>query len=195
VHLSPAVGQYLSAMPQRPKPVSPPSAAVLLTRLRYRFKTALRTWPRRRAWQFALFLLLVYGLVYLPIGLSLSFLSWSPRLEFWTVLGVSIGSLLMPGLIEELIFRALLVPHPTEPLPPITRRLWIGASLILFFGYHLNPWAPRFFGQPVFLLGMGLLGLACTVSYLQSRSVWTAVLIHWFIVVSWLLLFGGLAKF
>jgi uncharacterized protein len=168
---------------------------VLLIRLRYRLKTALLTRPRGRAWQVALGLLLIYGLVYLPIGLTTHFLSWSPRLEFWTLLGVSIGSLAMPGFTEELIFRGLLVPHPTEPIPPLTRRLWIGASWGLFLVYHLNPWAPRLFWQPLFLLGMGLLGMACTVSYLQSRSVWTAVLIHWIIVVSWLLLFGGLARF
>jgi uncharacterized protein len=168
---------------------------VLLIRLRYRLKTALLTVPRGRAWPVALVLLLVYGLMIVPIGFSLHFLTWSPRLEFWTVFGVSIGSLGMPGLTEELIFRGLLVPHPTEPLPPMMRRFWISASWALFFVYHLNPWAPRLFWQPMFLLGMGLLGVACTVSYLQSRSVWTAVLIHWAIVVSWLLLFGGLAQF
>jgi uncharacterized protein len=87
------------------------------------------------------------------------------------------------------------VPHRTEPMRPLMRRSWMILSWLLFVFYHLPPWTPVFFKTPVFLMGAGLVGLVCTLSYAQSRSIWTAVFIHWTIVVVWLLLLGGLARF
>ncbi|XGV98198.1 MAG: CPBP family glutamic-type intramembrane protease [Leptolyngbya sp. BL-A-14] len=40
-----------------------------------------------------------------------------------------------------------------------------------------------------------MLGIICTLSYLKSGSLWMPVVMHWVIVVSWLLIFGGLEKF
>lgn len=151
--------------------------------------------PDRTAWQVVGVILVSYALLFLPIGLQVGFLRWQPVSNPGVCLGVGLSALVMPGIAEELVFRLLLVPHPTEPMPPLTRRFLIVGSWVLFVLYHVHPWAPLFFRQFPFLLGSGLLGMGCTLAYLQSRSIWTAVFFHWLIVVLWLLLLGGLEKF
>ena len=101
----------------------------------------------------------------------------------------------MPALLEELGFRVLLLPHPTETIAPSKRWLFSIISWLFFVVYHLHPFTPSFFKMPAFLIGAGLLGIICTVSYLKSGSIWIAIAIHWVIVVGWLLFFGGLERF
>jgi predicted Abi (CAAX) family protease len=48
--------------------------------------------------------------------------------------------------------------------------------------------------NPVFLLLAAVLGIVCTQAYFQSGSVWSAVIIHWLVVVVWLLLLRGYGK-
>ncbi|MBE9029418.1 CPBP family intramembrane metalloprotease [filamentous cyanobacterium LEGE 11480] len=164
-------------------------------RLRYRIQTAVITIPAPRDWRYTLILLGLFGLIYLPIGFHTGFLKLAPQLNPGLVITVAATALLMPGINEELIFRVLLLPHPTEPMRPMVQRLWQMCSWILFVLYHVPPWTPDFFKTPAFLIGVGLVGIACTFSYWQSRSIWTAVFLHWAIVSLWLLVFGGLAKF
>jgi uncharacterized protein len=167
----------------------------ILDRLGHRLKTSLTTIPTWRDWQYVLILLGLFALIYLPIGFTTGFLHFDWRLNPGLILSVAMGALLMPGITEELIFRVLLLPQPTEEMPALQRSAWIGLSWLLFLLYHIPPWTPNFFKTPAFVIGAGLLGLICTVSYLQSRSIWTAVFIHWMIVSVWLLGLGGLARF
>lgn len=166
-----------------------------MQKLMLRLKAACLTRPTARDWQWAAKLLISFGLIYLPIGLTSGFLTWKLQNSLWTVLGVLAGSFWMPGLSEELFFRGLLIPHPTETVPSTERRFMIAVSWFSFILYHLNPFTPPFFSNPIFLLGAGLIGLICTFAYLQSGSIWTAVVIHWLIVGIWLLCLGGLARF
>jgi predicted Abi (CAAX) family protease len=164
-------------------------------RLAHRFRAGFGKLPTARDWHYGLILLSLFGLLYLPVGWHTGFLHWAPQLNLGVVMGVMAGAFLMPGLNEEILFRLMLLPHPTEPLQPYTRNAWTIGSWVLFVLYHVPPWTPAFFKTPIFLLGAGLVGLVCTFAYLQSRSIWTAVFIHWTIVVVWLLLFGGLRRF
>jgi uncharacterized protein len=164
-------------------------------RLGYRIKTAIVTIPRSKDWRYALILLGLFGVIYLPIGFATGFLTIAPRLNPGLVVTIMGSALLMPGISEEFVFRVLLMPHRTEPMRPLMRRFWMVLSWVLFLLYHLPTWTPAFFKMPVFLIGAGLVGIVCTLSYRQSRSIWTAVFIHWTIVVVWLLLLGGLARF
>ncbi|MEB3292459.1 MAG: CPBP family glutamic-type intramembrane protease [Synechococcales bacterium] len=172
---------------------------LLLHRLRHRLQHRLLagfcTLPSRKAWQVSIALLGLYGLIFLPIGLGVGFLHWQPVGGWEVAIWVAIGTFFMPGLAEEVLFRLLLLPHPTEPIGPLRRRNYIFASWLLFLLYHLLPGTPAFFQTPGFLLGAGLLGITCTTSYLHSRSIWTAIFLHWVIVLIWLLGFGGLARF
>jgi predicted Abi (CAAX) family protease len=168
----------------------------LTRRLRYRLLAAFRARPSDYSWRFAIVLILLYCLVYVPIGFSQGLLSLSwPR--DWQTIGITaLTAFVMPGLNEEIIFRVLLIPHRTEPMRPLVKRGWIGLSWLLFVAAHFaHPWVPLFFWQPAFVIGAGLMGVVCTLSYLQSRSVWPPIFIHWFLVSNWLLFFGGLAKF
>ncbi|UBF25483.1 CPBP family intramembrane metalloprotease [Kovacikia minuta CCNUW1] len=160
-----------------------------------RIRTACLTVPRRKDWLWAGGLLLLYALIYLPIGFHLGFLQVSPQSGWQTIIGVTAQAFLMPGLLEELGFRVLPIPHPKETVAASVRWFWVVLSWLLFLVYHLNPFAPLFFSEPAFLIGAGLLGGVCTISYLQSGSLWTPVAIHWLSVVTWLLFLGGLEKF
>jgi predicted Abi (CAAX) family protease len=164
--------------------------------LRHRLTAAICTWPRSSDWLYAAILLTLYSAIYLPIGFSTGFLTWQPQTHWANLWGVGVGALVSPSLTEELVFRVLLIPHRTELLRPGGRWLWLVLSLIGFIIYHpLNPGGPAFFNSPIFLWGAGLLGLICSLSYFNSGSLWTAVGLHWAIVVVWLLFLGGLAKF
>ncbi len=159
-----------------------------------RFRFAVCTRLHQSDWLYALLLLGLYGLIYLPIGFASGFLKLEPR---WNaLLGVTIATFFSPGLTEESVFRVLLIPHRSEPVMPYKRWVWTILSWLAFVIYHpLNPGGRSFFSSPIFLLGAGLLGMICTSSYLRSGSLWIPVILHWFIVVIWLVMLGGLEKF
>jgi predicted Abi (CAAX) family protease len=163
-----------------------------------RLTRAILTLPTWKDWIWAIAMLCLYGLVYLPIGVATGFLDWQVQSSGWMILSVTAGALWMPGLTEELLFRVLLIPHPTEPVQPAVRWFWSCFGWVAFLLYHpfnIQFGAPVFFSAPVFLLGTGLLGILCTIAYLRSGSLWLPVVLHWLIVVVWLLLLGGLERF
>ena len=168
---------------------------VMLQRLLARIQAALFTLPKRRDWLFTLGMVVLFALVYLPIGFGTGFVQIKPQTAWGTIAAVIFRAFWMPGLSEEFLFRVLPIPHPTEQMRRSRLLFWVVLSWVCFLLYHLLPWTPLFFREPAFLIGAGLLGIACTVSYLQSGSFWTAVGIHWAIVVGWLLLGGGLERF
>jgi predicted Abi (CAAX) family protease len=168
----------------------------MIRTLVHRLTTAIGTRPKQSDWHYGLVLLGLYSVIYLPIGFATGFLTLQPQSSIMTILGVMAGALITPGLTEELVFRVLLIPHRTEPVKLGRRWLWVSISLVAFVLYHpFNPFAQTFFSSPIFLLGAALLGLICSLSYLKSGSLWTAMGLHWIIVIVWLLLLGGLAKF
>ncbi len=146
-----------------------------------------------------------YGAIALGIGLKIGFLHWDPlkfqalksQLGLLGILRVLGTTAVAPAWLEEMGFRVLLVPHPSEWIPVEIRWLWIGASLVLFGLYHpllattVYPRANPTFFNPYFLgLAIGL-GMVCTGVYLQTGSVWTVASLHWGVVVIWLLGLGG----
>jgi predicted Abi (CAAX) family protease len=161
-----------------------------------RILTAFSTLPTFQDWFSTLLLLLTYALIALPIGWKLNFLRFEASLHWSIVLRMAIVAVLMPGLLEELVWRVVLIPHPTEAIDPSLRWLWVGLSLILFTAYHpLNFFVKHdTFKDPRFIGLAALLGIVCTLSYLESGSIWTPAFIHWSIVVIWLSFCGGYRK-
>lgn len=110
-------------------------------------------------------------------------------------------SFIIPGLSEEIIFRVLFLPHPTENPLIETQLLWGAISLAVFIIYHpfqaltWNHAGREVFTEPSFLILAALLGAMCTIAYLVVGSIWFPVLIHWLAVVVWLVLLGGFTKF
>ena len=102
-----------------------------------------------------------------------------------------------PSLVEELVYRVLLLPHTLEAVTWETRLGWSLLSLSLYVLAHpfiarfLWSWSRRIFYRPSFLLIVTLLGVTCTAAYLLTGSVWSPVLIHWVTIVAWKFYLGG----
>ncbi|MEH2256054.1 hypothetical protein [Nostoc sp.] len=58
-------------------------------------------------------------------------------------------------------------------------------------GYAQTPITRKHY---VFLFLAGFLGVTCTVAYTLTGSLFAIVLIHWIVVVVWLIVFGGIRK-
>ncbi|AFZ02905.1 Abortive infection protein [Calothrix sp. PCC 6303] len=145
--------------------------------------------------------LAIYSLIAITFGFKSGFLSlqtWSANWVDKTLL--SIRCLFLPSIVEELFFRVLLLPHPSETTNWWEWTLWAAFSLILFIVYH--PLNAKYFYKaglltffnPVFLILAGLLGTTCTIIYGITGSLWLVVLIHWIVVITWLVFFGGIGK-
>jgi predicted Abi (CAAX) family protease len=143
-------------------------------------------------------ILLAYGAIALPLGLRSGFLHWQRGRGTPVQIIFSLAQLLiMPALVEELIFRVALLPHPLEGARLVSWLGWGALSLTLFVLYH--PFSartyyaagnPTFF-KPIFWLLSGWLGLACMVAYGWTGSLWAAVAVHWIVVGVWLWGLGG----
>jgi predicted Abi (CAAX) family protease len=172
----------------------------VLHTLAARLQTAILTLPNAEAWLFSAILILILAMISLPMGLYLGFLQIdilkTSRLKIGAIIATAF---LTPAVSEELFFRALLLPHPSEGASISAQWLWGCISLAIFIIYHpLNaisffPAGLKTFFDPVFLLLAGFLGIACTLAYLQSGSLWMPI-IHWVVVVVWLLFLGGYGK-
>ena len=144
--------------------------------------------------------LLIYSAIALPIGLSQGFLQNQPwPIDRTSTLKLALKLFFLPALLEELVFRVLLLPT----LQVATWQMWsvwaIG-SLVVFVVYHpLNALTYYKIGNPTFLdrrflLLTMLLGVTCTVTYMFTSSLLLITLIHWIVVLSWLLRLGGMAR-
>ncbi|PZV12548.1 MAG: CPBP family intramembrane metalloprotease domain-containing protein [Leptolyngbya sp.] len=157
--------------------------------------------PTLENWSVALGALLIYGAIALPIGLSQRFLQFKPwYVSSWHYLLLAVRLFFMPALIEEFIFRVLLLPYPRAGITGQMWFLWAVFSLIMFIAYHpLNaktlykPGNPTFF-DPIFLTLAGFLGIACTITYFLTSSLLLITLLHWIVTTTWLTLLGGMEK-
>ena len=171
-----------------------------MTFLRARLRSvwlAMRTWPDRRAWLWCGAIFAAYVTLAAPLGAAAGFFRPGlPDWPVWKLILLPLALLISPAIGEELFFRALPLPHPTEARSRRHTLIAAAAALVAFILWHpLNGlWTPRvwpIFSDPVFLTVAALLGAACTLAYLVSGSIWPPVLIHWITVVAWGLLLGG----
>jgi predicted Abi (CAAX) family protease len=157
--------------------------------------------PIFRDWLVIAIALLIYSLIAIPLGFQFDFLQFQNWSANWIDKSLLIlRCLLFPAILEELCFRVLLLPHPSEATNSWEWGMWGVFSLLLFIFYHpLNAKYfykaafPTFF-DPVFLTLAGLLGITCTITYGLTGSLWAIVIIHWVVVAIWLMFFGGIAK-
>ena len=182
-------------------PLEVPSLQQLRSSLRARFGSrwhdavgALKTSPfgsPRSAWV----LVPAYGAFALIVGFGSGILSWTTPTLLEAVL-FPIGLLIFPSLIEEFVFRGLLLPRSLADARPIRQVTAIAGSTALFVVYH--PLNARFvslsdtslFTTLPFLAIVTALGVTCSVAYLRSRSLWAPIAIHWATVLVWNLFLG-----
>ena len=104
----------------------------------------------------------------------------------------------VPALLEEVVFRALLNPPPGRATHR-ARLGWGAFSLFVYVAMHplsallFRPSAVDVFTSPAFLLLVSLLGLLCLVLYVRSGSLWGSVALHAVVVTGWAL-GGGLER-
>jgi len=162
-----------------------------------RLAASVLTIPSLMDWGICLAVLAVYAAIAFPVGFRLRFLQQEWVTNPQTIVASTLVALIFPSIFEEVIFRGLLLPHPAEAASTATIVLWSIVSLVLFVVAHplnallvLTSRRATFY-DGTFLTLAGLLGVACTVTYLQSGSLWTAIGLHWAVVVVWLLSLGG----
>ncbi len=169
-----------------------------MRRLRQRLVRALTTLPDRSGWGWSAAIGCAFTLVAAAIGVPTGFLRLGPAdLPAGTLLRTSAVLLLHPSFVEELLFRALPIPHPEEGASTRATALGTALGLVLFVAAHplngliFRPAVFAVFTSPVFLVLAALLGLACSAAYIRSGSIWPAVLLHWLAVNAWIFLLGG----
>ena len=162
--------------------------------------SALTTMPDARAWVRCACVYAVFLGLAMPIGLMSGLVrpGWPHAGTAELATGVALV-FIHPALVEELVFRGLLLPRDPRsmrrgPLAALTL-----VALAVYVASHplnallVRPSAAHVFGSPAYLTMAALLGAACTASYWFSRSLWPSILIHWLTVAAWLWLLGGSA--
>ncbi|MDX2244829.1 MAG: CPBP family glutamic-type intramembrane protease [Leptolyngbyaceae cyanobacterium bins.302] len=157
--------------------------------------------PSAGDWWVTGWVALFYSAIALPVGFLQNFLQFKPlRLPAHRYLLLALRLFFVPALVEEFVFRVLLLPYPRAGITGQMWVLWAIVSLIIFIAYHpLNaktfypPGNPTFLTVP-FLTLTGLLGIACTIAYFLTGSLLTITLIHWMAVFIWLALLGGMER-
>ncbi|MEH2064166.1 MAG: CPBP family glutamic-type intramembrane protease [Nostoc sp.] len=158
--------------------------------------------PTLKDWLVVALMLIIYSVIALPYGWKFGFLD----IQIWSANWINkcllaLRCLFLAAIVEELFFRVFLLPHPSEISNWLGVTLGAIVSLFLFVLYHpLN--AKTFFKggittfyNRVFLVLAAFLGIICTVAYTLTGSLFVIVLIHWVVVVVWLIFFGGIRRF
>jgi predicted Abi (CAAX) family protease len=169
----------------------------MINTIHRRILTAFFTLPDGEGWLFAAGVLGSYTVLALAIGFYWDFLQVDVQKSGRKILRVMGSALVIPGLTEELTFRVILLPHPTETVSDVTLWTWGIVGVLLFVLYHpLEGWTfakaqQKTMVNPVFLGLAGLLGCACTIAYWGTGSIWCPVAIHGVVVAVWRLFLGG----
>ena len=125
-----------------------------------------------------------------------------------------LGTFIAPGLLEELLYRAALLPRLVDDYSAVdlasgslllseagSTLPWQAAgALLIFVGMHpvngilLRPAARSTFCDWRFLVAAAVLGAVCSCLYLETGCVWAPAVLHWLVVAIWLWVFDGLVS-
>jgi len=125
----------------------------------------------------------------LPFGLKSGYLQqkWTLPHPLKAVLN-GLKIFFFPALCEEIIFRVVLVPHPTEGRATAIWLAWAVLSLGLFVLYHqglsyFRPQAGEALRDRRFLLMVAWFGLVLTLLFGFTGSLWIVTIVHWLVVI------------
>ncbi len=127
------------------------------------------------------------------LGFLAEWLVWNPVTNIMSLLVTAAFLFFVPALLEELVFRGVLLSWLTQ----LTPRWGAWLSTLLFVAWHPlqaltigPPWADMFL-HPTFWIATLILGIILAHIRIVSRSLWPVILIHWFAVLIWKSLLGG----
>ncbi|MBN1253847.1 MAG: CPBP family intramembrane metalloprotease [Deltaproteobacteria bacterium] len=147
---------------------------------------------------FSFVVFVLYMAVALPIGFYSGFFEIEIlRTDMWVMITLPISLFFMPSLVEEMVFRGLLIPHKSRGVSKRFLLLYSLFSIVVFIAWHpinamtINPPAYSIFTNPMFLGLAALMAIACTITYLRTGSLWVPVAIHWLTVLAWVFLLSG----
>lgn len=155
------------------------------------FKTA-----PMHAWKTSVGVTILYLAAALAIGFSVGLFKVS-MLDSSLVWVLPIALFIFPSFFEESVFRGMLIPNNARERGMKYIVFIVLFSALIFVAWHplnaltINPGARELFLNPYFLSIAFLLGVACSISYIYSRSLWAPVIIHWITVVVWVVFLGG----
>ena len=154
---------------------------------------ALRRWPNARQWLQAAPVLAATAAIVLAIAMIGGLAHWAPLPLGTDWLRIAAIALVLPALVEEIVFRGLLMPVPGIA----SMRIGMWLSIALFVAWHPlqavafgPPWSALFLA-PAFLAAVLVLAIGLTHVRIVTGSLWPAILGHWLIVAAWKLLFAG----
>jgi len=156
-----------------------------------RLLVSLHTAPTKRDW----FEMVLGALAFMGLALVAGSALFEPQvmpIAAWP--SMALTALMAPALLEEGVFRGAMVPARSEAKGAV---LAIGLSTVLFLVWHVLEamtflsGARTVFLRPDFLFLAGALGVICAVLRWRSGSLWTAVTLHWMVVMVWKGFLGG----
>ena len=161
-----------------------------------RLLVALKTFPHREDWLLGFVFLLLYSVVALIWGFKRNFFKFQLLRSPLKISQIILTSFFTPAFVEEIFFRVFLLPQPTQTLEKLP---WIIViiNISIFVIYHpLNamtffPRGRKIFFEDTFLSLAALLGTICIIVYWESGSIWLSVIVHWIIVITWLVCLEG----
>jgi predicted Abi (CAAX) family protease len=161
-------------------------------------KRGLVTVPKGSDVLFSVVVFLMYMAVALPVGFCSGFFTIQVlKTNIWMIIALPISLFFIPSLFEEIVFRALLLPHRSRCISTRPLFFYSALSIVAFIVWHpinamtINPNAYSMFTDPVFLCLAALMAMACTITYNKTGSLWVPVAIHWLTVVVWVFFLGG----
>lgn len=164
----------------------------------YDLRRGLTTRPAREDLPFVIVALGIYAAVAFAIGFGTGFFRISVlKASQATMLVLPVSLFVMPSLLEEILFRGLMLPHRSGNLPTRRWAVFFIVSLAAFILWHplnaltINKAAIPVFTDVRFLLIAGLMAACCSITYFRTGSLWVPILIHWITVVVWVFFLGG----
>ena len=161
-------------------------------------KRGLVTLPKGSAILFSVVVFFMYMAVALSIGFCSGFFAIEIfQTNIWVMLVLPISLFFVPSLVEEIVFRGLLLPHRSRGISSRPLFFYAVFSIVAFIVWHplnamtINPAAYSMFTDPVFLCLAALMAIACTITYLETGSIWVPIAIHWLTVVVWVFFLSG----
>ena len=141
-------------------------------------------WRRGFAWQFA-FNSIAFGLIAIPLGIRIGFLTYDPTHQrIYSLPVTALGILLFTAWPEEFLFRGVL----QDLLSRMCRNQWAGlviASVIFGFAHILHAPFPNW----KYVLLATIAGLFYGRAWMKTGSLVPGALVHGFVDITWHVLF------